>query len=277
MPEDSPSCHLFTAACTSGIYQLCYNNLIVKVRGSSRVHFEQTMNLKKLDIKSKLKRKGFVPLEILSKLFLRSSQLRDGHNYHNHPMHKSLTGFTLIELLVVIAILAVLMLTVVVTLNPVELLRQSRDTNRLSDMATLKTAISLYMADVATSTNLGAVNTCYASVAAAPCTAAATGGFINSVVAVLGSSTTRTVNGTGWIPINFNLISAGAPVSQLPIDPLNTTVHFYGFEASGTSIFKLAMSTESTKFSTNGTADVESTDGGTYNNYYETGPGVAAL
>src|SRR6185295_4958783 len=59
-------------------------------------------------------------------------------------------GFTLIELLVVIAIIAILSVVVILTLNPAELLKQARDSNRISDMATLKSAISLYLADVST-------------------------------------------------------------------------------------------------------------------------------
>ena len=58
-------------------------------------------------------------------------------------------AFTLIELLVVIAIVAVLAVTVILTLNPAQLLRQARDSNRTQDLATLKSAISLYLADVA--------------------------------------------------------------------------------------------------------------------------------
>ena len=50
-------------------------------------------------------------------------------------MHRK--GFTLIELLIVIAVIAILAVIVVLTLNPAELLRQSRDADRLSDMATL--------------------------------------------------------------------------------------------------------------------------------------------
>ena len=65
---------------------------------------------------------------------------------------KNRKGFTLIELLVVIAIIAVLAVVVVLTLNPAELLRQARDSNRLSDFATMKSAISLYATDVATTT-----------------------------------------------------------------------------------------------------------------------------
>jgi len=56
-------------------------------------------------------------------------------------------GFTLIELLVVIAILAVLAVAVVVVLNPAELIKQARDTTRISDLAALNSAISLYLAD----------------------------------------------------------------------------------------------------------------------------------
>ena len=63
-------------------------------------------------------------------------------------------GFTLIELLVVIAIIAILSVVVVLTLNPAEMLRRSRDSNRASDLSIIKTAIGLYLADVS-STNMG--------------------------------------------------------------------------------------------------------------------------
>src|SRR3989338_10096227 len=63
-------------------------------------------------------------------------------------MKGNTTGFTLIELLVVIAIVAVLSVVVVLALNPAELLRQARDSNRISDLATLKSALSFYSTDV---------------------------------------------------------------------------------------------------------------------------------
>lgn len=194
-------------------------------------------------------------------------------NKHN----KTKRGFTLIELLVVIAIIAILMVAVVITLNPSELLKQSRDSNRLSDMATLKTAISLYQADVATTTALATTGTCYASATATTCVSGGLGGFITAS-AQGANDGARTVGGAGWVPLNFNLISSGAPITQLPIDPLNTAAaYFYGFEASGTALFKLTMKTESTKFTQGGTGDVESTDGGTYPAYYETGSGASVL
>lgn len=56
-------------------------------------------------------------------------------------------GFTLIELLVVIAILGILTALIVLAINPAEAQRKSRDVTRLSDIATLRKAIDLSIAD----------------------------------------------------------------------------------------------------------------------------------
>lgn len=64
-------------------------------------------------------------------------------------------GFTLIELLVVVAIIAILALVVLLALNPVEMARRSRDSRRLSDMATIRKAIDLSLADGKTLTTTG--------------------------------------------------------------------------------------------------------------------------
>src|ERR1700719_2922177 len=79
---------------------------------------------------------------------------------------KSKKGFTLIELLVVIAIIAILSVVVVLTLNPAELLRQSRDSNRLSDLDTLNHALSIYNADQSTGANfnMGSSSVIYVSI-----------------------------------------------------------------------------------------------------------------
>ena len=65
---------------------------------------------------------------------------------YNSPMHQK-SAFTLIELLIVIAIVAILAVVVVLTLNPAQMLAQGRDSNRISDMSTLNTAVNLYTTD----------------------------------------------------------------------------------------------------------------------------------
>src|SRR3989338_3367165 len=57
-------------------------------------------------------------------------------------------GFTLIELLVVIGIIAILSTLIMVVVNPAQLLAQARDSQRLSDLAAVRNAISTYTASV---------------------------------------------------------------------------------------------------------------------------------
>jgi len=194
------------------------------------------------------------------------------------------SGFTLIELLVVIGIIAVLALVTIFTLNPAELLRQSRDYDRISDLNTIKTAISLYLADVS-SPNLtgGTTARCYGSGSGPSSTAScqyvspgnAVGGpFISGNVTTAQSSTNRAVSGGGWLPINFSSISSGAPFGALPQDPTNNTTYYYVYMPTSTSggiTFKLAVMMESTKYKASGTADAASTDGGTTSLWFESG------
>lgn len=62
-------------------------------------------------------------------------------------INKVFKGFTLIELLVVIAILSILATLVVLAINPAEAQRKSRDATRLSDLATMRKAIDLTIAE----------------------------------------------------------------------------------------------------------------------------------
>lgn len=176
-------------------------------------------------------------------------------------------GFTLIELLVVIAILAVLMSVVAITLNPAEMLRKTRDTKRISDLDTLRTAINLYITDQGELTGLDS-NVCYVYTANAP-----TNGC-NTVTVKEDQSN----NGSGWIPIEFTKISSGAPISSLPIDPnptigaTATTSRVYYFKAdTDSSTFELNANMESAYYQKDGDGDVESKDGGSNPDLYEVG------
>ena len=60
--------------------------------------------------------------------------------------HANRKSFTLIELLIVIAILALLMSIIIITLNPSELLKQTRDTKRISSLKSINNALGIFQA-----------------------------------------------------------------------------------------------------------------------------------
>jgi len=189
-------------------------------------------------------------------------------------------GFTLIELLVVIAIVAILAVVLVLTLNPAQILAQARDSTRISDLNTVKTAISLYLADIA-SPSLGTNGSCYVHASSGIQMANTTcsgryltmTAFVTSTVPTVTTTTARTVAGSGWIPVNLTAISSGAPLSIYPIDPINNATYFYSYAATSTTqTFELNAKMESTRYSNGGGAnDVESQDGGSSSTLYEVG------
>ena len=211
-------------------------------------------------------------------------------NYYKKVTGKK-KGFTLIELLIVIAILVILAVVVILTLNPAQLLAQARDSQRMSDLATLKSAISLYLADVSTSSancGLGSSTVVYVSDANATSGASTTMVVYNSNIlgsgafpsmtgaSIATSSTSGNINGTGWIPINFSAISSGAPLGREPVDPTNqitaSNAFTYGYANGSSCTFKLTAHMESSRYEApNGSNNVESTDGGDSSTTYETG------
>ncbi len=179
-------------------------------------------------------------------------------------------GFTLIELLIVIGILAILTAAVVIVLNPAELLKQARDSQRLTDLDAMKNAIALFLADEKTFTGNGSIVTsnCYVYPASV---AANCGGRHGAKTTTAAQSTV--ITGTGWVPINLSAISSGSPLSALPIDPTNSTTYFYSFSGDTTALtFELDAVLESSKYSTKMTGD-----GGNSASFYEVGnsPGLA--
>ncbi len=185
-------------------------------------------------------------------------------------------GFTLIELLVVIAILAVLAVAVVLVLNPAELLKEGRDTTRLSDLSTLNSALALWTANVINTSGTGG----WPTTGGYYCTATTTKPGGGGGCAYVSSTIT---NGNGWIPIDFGRIASGAPLSKLPVDPNNggtckgvtTTICQYAFAASTSTagVYELDAQMESVKFySGTGTEVVTNDkDGGDDGAVYETG------
>ena len=163
-------------------------------------------------------------------------------------------GFTLVELLVVIAILGVLVGVAYIAINPAEMMKKSRDSKRLSDLATIRKAVDLALANGRTLT----ASTCTATV---PCS----------------STGTRGVDGTGWV----NVILSDY-LSTLPIDPKAADSSFtdaagasvtpeYQFANDG-STYELRGHLESTA-----NASFYTTDGGDDAGLYEVGTKLSLL
>ena len=173
-------------------------------------------------------------------------------------------GFTLIELVIVIGILAILATVVVLVLNPAQLLAQARDSQRMSDLGSVKSAIALYLATANSpavgATSKGTVSTvCWFGT--------------NCVTACSGVSSSTLVDSTGWVNVNLNGTTGGSPLSALPLDPSQTGIYQYAYIGdAGNLTFELNANLESTKYS-----GLEGSDGGNCTTTYEVGtaPGLS--
>lgn len=182
-------------------------------------------------------------------------------------------SFTLIELLIVIAILALLMSIIIITLNPSELLKQTRDTKRISNLKSINNALSIFQATKPT-TSMGTSSIVYISVPDSSSSCANLGLPTLPAGYTYTCSTTanyKKTDGTGWIPVNFDSLDIGSPLSSLPIDPTNTTSTnlFYTYTTGGS--WELNAILESSKQKLSGGDDKTSVDGGDSYSTYEIG------
>jgi len=198
-------------------------------------------------------------------------------------------GFTLLELLIVIAILAILSVALVLILNPTETLRQGRDSQRISDLSTMKTALGLYMTTVKKPILDG-----QASPNSNTLCIGGTGddtifysGGVTAAQTVegtftTGSTTGSTVDGTGWLPVDFSEISGGSPISNIPIDPINEVATATA-PTSSDYVYRYACNTTNTSFEINAVLESDeftpkmTSDGGDNVAFYEVGTNLNTL
>ena len=140
----------------------------------------------------------------------------------------------------------------VLTLDPVEMLRKARDTQRMTDLANFHTSIGLLQAEV-TFPDIGS-STCSAS---AVCSTTAG---------------TLAIDGTGWAAINYSAMASPA-ISVLPRDPTNSGTYVYYYAASGTD-YEIDAILESTAYSGN---MANAVDGGDDAAYYEVGTDLTII
>ncbi len=180
-----------------------------------------------------------------NKINTQNNQNKKEYNLSNNSNPPLQRGFTLVELLVVIAIIAVLSTAVILALNPAELLKQGRDSTRMSDIKNLQTSINLYLMD---STYLGEPGITYISVPDTS-TSCSNLSIPSGSYRCVSSTNYRKIDGNGWIPINLNLTSLKAPLSILPIDPINDpNKSYYTYSTDGTG-YVITAAPESKKYS----------------------------
>ncbi len=193
-------------------------------------------------------------------------------------------GFTLLELLIVVAIIAILAGAILVVINPAEILKKARDSQRVSDLTSLKSAIGLYLVDVSNPAldNSTSSDRCtnYIYYTLVDTGGANYGCMSTSEHCIYPSSTSdeTQVDGAGWIPVNFTDISSGSPIASLPIDPTNSGHYYYTYACNDSSLtFEIDAKLESTYYTT--TKQMPANDGGDSTDLYEVGtaPGLNLL
>lgn len=158
-------------------------------------------------------------------------------------------GFALIELLVVATIMIILAVILVIIVNPVELLRSTRDSVRLADLRDLNQAIQGFLDDAPYQP---ADMFCYD--VAAPCVASSFPQNAN----------TFKNDGTGWVKMNFS--NGGIIfIQKLPVDPVNDGNFNYTYFSDG-QFYEINAVLESTKYRSR-----MSIDGGNNPDAYEMG------
>jgi len=192
------------------------------------------------------------------------------YKYYMIFNNKNNKAFTLLELLIVIGVLATLATIVILVLNPAELLKQSRDAKRLSEIKVIDDAIRLYTFNSNT-LYYGTSSVVYLSLPSSNSNCSSYTGLpsLSSgwTYACKPESDYRKVDGTGWIPVNFSSTQAGPSLAILPVDPINNSSYYYAYIPGSWS---LTTKIESIKF-----IPTAQNDGGYDSNRFELGSDLA--
>jgi prepilin-type N-terminal cleavage/methylation domain-containing protein len=207
-------------------------------------------------------------------------------------------GFTLLELLIVIAVIAILSVIVILVLNPAETLKKARDSQRMADLNTIKTAIGLYITSTGTP-YLGANGTsntgCGTGAGASghvvwyskygPVTDNTLDGTGTVASSSASQATAGNVDGTGWIPVNLSSLTGGSPISNWPIDPTNSITSLSSV-TNADLVYRYGCLSSSMTFEVDAKLESESytvqdnkltSDGGNNTLLYEVGTNLSVL
>lgn len=124
---------------------------------------------------------------------------------------------------------------------------QKRDSKRISDLAAVNSLISLYMLE---KTNPQLAPDIQENVCGVNYWGSVRGSKSNfNGNKIQGTITGTGIDGTGWVPINFDAIKSGSPLSKLPVDPINSPEFSYTYSCDNNSkTFELNANFESSNF-----------------------------
>jgi len=210
-------------------------------------------------------------------------------------------GFSLLELLISIGIIVILSLVIFLVINPSEILKKLRDGQRMSDLATLKKAIAFYQLNTSrpffsgvdnfgckgtpSNNNWQGTDYIYYSYpndgAGTEITTKILDGmtFTNGGAHQVPSANLYVVDGVGWLPINFLTLTGGSPISQLPVDPVNSISDPANLKSSDL-VYRYVCQESTLKYEIDATLESYAytisdnkmaKDGGNNDNYYEVG------
>lgn len=150
------------------------------------------------------------------------------------------------------AVIVILAAVVVLAINPVELTKNARDAQRLTDLANIQV-----MMNTAMETSSGTTWLCNDQP-----------GSCNGVSTSVESNQS---NGKGWVKVNFDKLGIRLPESTstktigFPVDPVNSDIYSYRYCFDGKN-WEIDTKLESTKY-----VNKMTTDGGDSNDFYEVG------
>ncbi len=193
---------------------------------------------------------------------------------------RSQDSFTLVELLITITLIGIMAATVVLVINPAQLLAQGRDVRRIGDLGSINQAVASYIYQGPGATGLGSPDVVYVSLPDPTLTGSQTSTCSSLGLPALPTGWTYNcvsqqnlfnTNGTGWMPVNLSQIPGGSPISALPVDPTNSPTggEYYTYATNGTN-YELTAYFESNKYQATAAAD-----GGVDPTTYEVGNDLA--
>jgi hypothetical protein len=158
----------------------------------------------------------------------------------------------------------------VVIINPTELLKQARDSERLSDAKLLEKLFLTYTTQV--NELRGDPTIIYLSLADANSDCSSFNLPDLPLLYIYHCSSPdnlRKTDGSGWIPVDFSSIPGGSPIPTLPIDPINDETYYYTYIEGGS--YKLFTEMESVTYGPTSDNPLTVKDGGISSLLYEVG------